>query len=387
MSRSSLVPPQDCAVLQVNRLSKRFGTTVALNQATFTVPQASLTVILGPAGAGKTTTLRLIAGLDQPDAGEVILNGNDVGQWEPKDRDVAMIFDTLALYPNKTGFQNIANPLKIRGIPKPEIEARVTEMARTLKVSWLMDRLPKTMSGGERQRIALGRALIRTPVLFLLDEPLSSLDAMLRIELRAELKRLQRDLGYTFLLATPDFNEAMAVADTVIMLREGRVVQVSKPQDLYDLPADREVASFVGSPKINLIDAHFEPDARGGAMYAAAAKLAAPLHLQPVFAEGRCDFVLGIRPENLTPTDSDGASIRGKLTDIEPLGLNSVLTVSNDAAELRVHVQSAATHGLVIGQAIGLTPVNTNQLLAFDITNGQLLTPFPKVTIAVGQRG
>jgi ABC-type sugar transport system ATPase subunit len=129
----------------------------------------------------------------------------------------------------------------------------------------------------------------------------------------------------------------------------------------------------VGSPKINLVDAHFEPDAHGGVLHAAAAKLAAPLHLQPVFTEGTRDFVLGIRPENLTPTDADGASIRGKLTDIEPLGLNSVLTVSNDAAELRVHVQSAATRGLSIGQAIGLTPVNTNQLLAFDQTSGQLL--------------
>lgn len=373
MNRSSPARYEERAALQVNQLSKRFGATVALDQATFSVPQASLTVILGPAGAGKTTTLRLIAGLDRPDAGQVILNGNDVGQWEPKDRDIAMIFDTLALYPNKTGFQNIANPLKVRGLPKPEIEAKVINMARTLKVSRLLDRLPKTMSGGERQRIALGRALIRTPTLFLLDEPLSSLDAMLRIDLRVELKRLQRDLGYTFLLATPDFNEALAVADTVIMLREGRVVQVAKPQDLYDLPLDRDIASFVGSPPINLIDARFEPDVDGGSIHAAAARLAVPLHLQPVVAAGERDFVLGIRPENLVLAEPNAAPIRGRLIDIEPLGLKSVLTVSNAAAELRLIVESAATHGLAIDQDFGLIPANNSKLLAFDEANGKLL--------------
>jgi multiple sugar transport system ATP-binding protein len=365
---------QNRDMLHVHGLTKRFREKVALDQVTFSVPEASLTVILGPAGAGKTTTLRLIAGLDRPDAGQVILSGEDVGRWEPRDRNIAMIFDTLALYPNKTGYQNIASPLKIRGLPKPEIEAKVIDMARTLKVSRLLDRLPKTMSGGERQRIALGRALIRTPTLFLLDEPLSSLDAMLRIELRAELKRLQRDLGATFLLATPDFNEALAVADTVVMLREGRVVQIARPQELYDHPADREVAGFVGSPPINLVDARFEAES-GGVVHAAGAKLAPPPHLQKIFTDGPCDFVLGIRPENLALADPSTAAISGALVDIEPLGLKSVITVRNDAAEIRVQVESAAARGLATGQAVGLAPLNTARLLAFASGDGRLMTP------------
>lgn len=324
--------------------------------------------LYGPAGAGKTTTLRLIAGLDRPDGGRVTLAGEDVGSWEPKDRNIAMIFDTLALYPNKTGFQNIASPLKIRGVPKQEIEQRATEIARTLKVGRLLDRLPGTMSGGEKQRIALGRALIRTPPLFLLDEPLSSLDAMLRIELRAELKRLQREFGYTFLLATPDFNEALAVADTVIMLRHGRVVQTAGPQDLYDDPLDRDIASFVGSPQINLPDARYEPDA--GRIAVAGARLPVPPHLACAFSDLPADFVLGIRPENLCVTPVADAPIRGTLVDIEPLGLKSVLTVRNATAELRVHLQSARARALSLNRDIGLAPVNASKLLAFDGKSG-----------------
>ena len=199
-------------VLQVENLSKSFRRKRALDQVSFAVPEASLTVLLGPAGAGKTTTLRCIAGLDQPDAGSISICGRDVGGWEPKDRDVALILDSLALYPDKTGLQNIASPLLIRGLPWSEIEKQVEDMAHMLKVGHVLNRLPKTMSGGERQRIALGRALVRSPRLFLLDEPLSSLDAMLRIELRAEIRRLQRERGYSFLLATPDFNEEIGRA-------------------------------------------------------------------------------------------------------------------------------------------------------------------------------
>jgi multiple sugar transport system ATP-binding protein len=369
-----VTPSLNPAVLQVDALTRRFSGTTALDRASFQVPEGSLTVILGPAGAGKTTTLRLIAGLDRPDAGRVILAGQDVGGWEPKDRNIAMIFDTLALYPNKTGYENIASPLKIRGVPKRVIQEKVAEMARTLRVSRLLHRLPKTMSGGERQRIALGRALIRTPTLFLLDEPLSSLDAMLRIELRAELKRLQRDFGHTFLFATPDFHEAMAVGDTVIMLREGRVVQIGAPQEIYDRPLDRDVASFVGAPQINLIEARYIPDENGGSLLAADTRLPVPAHLKKIFTTGPCDVVLGVRPENLELTEPAVADITGTLIDIEPLGLKSVLTVRNSAVELRLHVGSIETHGFAINQPIGLKPVNPSKLLCFSDTSGRLIS-------------
>lgn len=351
--------------LVVEGLNKSFGNKAALREVAFSVPEGALTVILGPAGAGKTTTLRLIAGLDRPDSGSVLLQGRDVGGWEPKDRNIAMILDNLALYPNKTGFENIANPLVIRGVPRQEIEERVSRMALLLKVSHTLRRLPKTMSGGERQRIALGRALIRTPRLFLLDEPLSSLDAMLRIELRAELKRLQRECGYSFLLATPDFNEAMAIADTVILLRQGRVVQMATPKDIYDDPVDREAARFVGAPQINLAAAEALDDGR---IRAAGAELPMPGQLRQALARGK-GFELGVRPENLKLC-AEG-SIRGELTDIEPLGLKSVLSVRNEAAELRVLVESAEARGLAPGQNLGLSVADESRLLAFDPAGGQ----------------
>lgn len=361
-------------VLIIDKLTKRFRGKTALDQISFEVPAASLTVILGSAGAGKTTTLRLIAGLDRPDSGRVILVGQNVEGWEPKDRNIAMILDNLALYPNKTGFENIANPLVIRGEPKSEIETKVAEVAATLQISHILKRLPKTMSGGERQRIALGRALIRTPNLFLLDEPLSSLDAMLRIELRAELKRLQRDLGYSFLLATPDFNEALALADTVVMLREGRVVQIAQPQTLYDQPDDREVARFVGSPQINVIEARYVPDEDGGYIEAAEGRLPVPPHLRRTFASQACAFELGVRPETLRLGDPFRAPITAALIDIEPLGLKSVLTVRNPGAELRLLVESRITRNLLPGETVGIEPTNISMLLAFDPSTGRRLS-------------
>lgn len=358
-------------VLEVEAISRSFKGELALDEMSFTVPKASLTAILGSAGAGKTTTLRMIAGLDKPDSGRIVLSGQDVAGWEPKDRNVAMIFDNLALYPNKTGYDNIASPLVIRKDSRETIVEKVDEMAKVLQISHILHRLPKTMSGGERQRIALGRALIRSPNLFLLDEPLSSLDAKLRIELRAELRRMQRDHGYTFLMATPDFNEAMAIADTIVMLREGKVVQVDKPQVLYDFPADREVASFIGAPQINLLDALYKVDGESPYIHFAGTGLAAPDHLKAQFEAESLSFELGVRPENLRLVDPADALIQAELVDVESLGPKSVLTVSNDADELRLLVESVETLELSLGQSVGINLPNPDAILAFDEKTGQ----------------
>ncbi|QLA14677.1 ABC transporter ATP-binding protein [Desulfolutivibrio sulfoxidireducens] len=362
----------DQPALVVHHLTKRFRGAPALDDVGFTVPRASLTVILGHAGAGKTTTLRIVAGLTQPDFGQVLLSGRDVAGRQPKDRDVAMIFDNLALYPDKTGFENIASPLRVRGRPRAEIEEKVTAMAGVLRIGHTLKRLPATMSGGERQRIALGRALIRSPRLFLLDEPLSSLDAQLRIELRAELRRLQSEHGYSFLMATPDFNEALAIADTVVMLRQGRVVQIAPPQELYDHPVDRETALSVGAPLINLVDARFDPDA--SRLLAGGWRLDAPEHLARSLAGGPGAFELGIRPENLVLSDPGRATILGELADIEPLGLNSVLTVKNGQAQVRLVVASSQARGLSLGEPIGLEIANPSMVRAFDLETGHSLT-------------
>ncbi|NMC49792.1 MAG: ABC transporter ATP-binding protein [Desulfovibrio sp.] len=354
--------------LVVANLTRRFRNDTALDDVSFTVPRASLTVLLGHAGAGKTTTLRLVAGLDRPDSGRIELCGRDVAGWQPRDRDVAMIFDNLALYPNKTGFENIASPLVIRGLPKKEIEERVTALAGVLRIAHTLRRLPGTMSGGERQRIALGRALIRSPHLFLLDEPLSSLDARLRIELRAELRRLQSRHGYSFLMATPDFNEALAIADTVVMLRKGRVIQVAPPQKLYDEPVDRATAEAVGAPLVNVLPARIED----GRVATAMGRVDLPPHLAPV--SGPRDFELGIRPENLRLVGPDGADFAGVLADVEPLGLKSVLTVKHGGAELRVLVESAEARPLAPGRHLGLSVLRPAMLHAFDPATGKRLT-------------
>lgn len=360
--------------LDMADVCKRFGGKTALDQVSFTVPRGSLTVILGPAGAGKTTTLRMAAGFDAPDQGGIALHGVDADGVEPKDRDIAMIFDNLALYPNKNGFENIASPLVIRGLPGNEIRERVAALAETLHIAHVLNRLPKTMSGGERQRVALGRALIRSRRLYLLDEPLSSLDAQLRIELRAELKRLQRERGCTFLMATPDFNEAMALADTVIMLRQGRVVQISTPQELYDAPVDRETALFVGSPQINLLRAAIRGD--GSAIETAWGVLPLPEHMRGITAADG-EFELGLRPEDLELASDALSGFGGLLVDVEPLGLKSVLTVENApgkaAFRLRLLAGSSRARTLEIGQTVGITLPDADRLLAFNARSGRSL--------------
>jgi multiple sugar transport system ATP-binding protein len=361
-------------VLHLESVSKRFRANQALSAVDFVVPEASLTVILGPAGAGKTTTLRIIAGLETQEEGKVLLGGADVGRWEPRDRNVAMIFDNLALYPNKNGYDNIASPLVIRKESAEVIKERVEAIAKTLQITHVLGRLPKTMSGGEKQRVALGRALIRTPQLFLLDEPLSSLDAKLRIELRAELRRMQRDHGYTFLMATPDYHEAMAIADTVVMLSKGRVVQIDAPQVVYDLPADRETACFVGAPQINLLEGVYDEGSGGLSIPSAGVSLDLPDHLRPLLKARVTGFELGIRPENLVLAAPENAPVKGDLVDIEPLGPKSMATVRCADAEFRVLIDSREVPGLDVGSPIGVTPVNAERMLAFDLQTGLRLT-------------
>ncbi len=358
------------AAVAIRGLSKTYRGQAALDGLTLDVPKGSLTVLLGAAGAGKTTTLRLLAGLEVPDDGTILIGGRDCAGLEPKDRDLAMIFDNLALYPNLTGAENIAHPLRIRRVPAAAIDEKVTAVAATLRIPHVLKRKPKTMSGGERQRVALGRALVRDPAVFLLDEPLSSLDALLRIELRAELKRLQREEGHTFLLATPDFAEAMAIADTVVMLRNGRVVQIADPQSLYDRPADRETARFVGAPEINLLPARFEPGG-GGRILLADGTMAAPEGFGGIDA---FDFEAGIRPEYIRPVTPGTGDLAATVTDIEPLGHNAAVTVDSGGTELRLVVPIGRAAALPPGTALGLT-VEGRRILAFSPADGTRLFP------------
>ncbi|NEU99592.1 ABC transporter ATP-binding protein [Bradyrhizobium uaiense] len=357
----------DSAGLEFRGATKSYGGKRALNDISIFVPRGSFTVILGAAGAGKTTMLRSIAGLEKLDAGELLIGGEPANHLEPKDRDVAMIFDNLALYPNKTGFENIAHPLRVSGRERTAIETAVQGIASKLKCVHVLGRLPRTMSGGERQRVALGRALVREPRLFLLDEPLSSLDAMLRIELRTELRRLQREFGYTFVMATPDYTEAMAVADSIAFLREGEIIQIAEPQTLYDEPADWDVARFIGEPEINLLPASYSPDEGGRVMLGDGIVCQAPPALRQGGYRTSFQFMAGIRPEHLRLGTPELSAWCGEVTDIEPLGTKAAITTALPRSEVRILVAATVARDLKVGQFTSIS-FDQDKLIAFDRT-------------------
>lgn len=239
--------------VQIERLSKTYGSHQAVHDVALDVKEGEFMVLLGPSGSGKTTTLRMIAGLTTPDAGQITFDGRVINQVHPAKRDIAMVFQDYALYPHKTVFDNIAFNLKVKKIPKGEIRGRVTEVARLLQISHLLERKPRQLSGGERQRVALGRAIVRNPALFLMDEPLSNLDAKLREDMRVELKELQRRLNVTTIYVTHDQVEAMVLADRIAVMHEGYIQQVGTPPDIYTYPTNLFVAQFVGTPRMNLL--------------------------------------------------------------------------------------------------------------------------------------
>lgn len=362
--------------LEVEGLAKSYGPKLALDHVSFKAPQNGFTVILGPGGAGKTTTLRLLAGLEPQTAGTITIDGKEISNLAPRDRNLAMIFDNLALYPNKNGFQNLASPLIQRGTPFEEVRKRVFAMAEKLNLTRVLDRLPKTMSGGERQRLALGRALVREPHFFLLDEPLSSLDAPLRFMIRAELKRLQKEEGHSFLMATPDFAEALAVGDSILMLHEGKVIQSGPPSEIYECPVDTRTALFVGSPRINLLKGRYD----GGRLDLLGMTLDCPMTLKrKLEAGGPRELTIGIRPENaaLAASGEPLGAASGELpvVDIESLGRTLAVTVNRGSENLTMLAESADRTRVSIGSATPFRIKNPESLLAFDQSGRNILAP------------
>jgi multiple sugar transport system ATP-binding protein len=243
------------ASLEFIGVSKAFGKTVVVEDLSFTVSDGELFVLLGPSGCGKSTILRLIAGLEAPDSGDILIDGKRINQLAPKDRNAAMVFQNYALYPHMTIFDNLAFPLKVKKMPREQIETTVREKAEMLGLTGLLERKPKTLSGGQRQRVALGRALVRNPQVFLFDEPLSNLDAKLRVSTRAEIARLQTDLKATMIYVTHDQEEALSLGNRIAILYEGKLQQVGTPREIYNEPSNVFCAAFVGSPRINLLHA------------------------------------------------------------------------------------------------------------------------------------
>jgi len=361
-------------LLKVESVSKAFGNLQALDSIDLEVEKGSLIVLLGPAGAGKTTLLRVIAGLENPDSGTVMINDDDVTKWQPNQRDIAMIFDNLALYPNKTGYENIASPLRIAKADKSFIKSKVAEVSGLLKIEHILDRTPGTFSGGEKQRVALGRAMVREPHFYLLDEPLSSLDFMLRIDLRTELKRLQKELGRTFIFATPDYTEALALADQVVVLMDGKIAQAAPAQELYDKPNSRDVARFVGNPSMNVIPAQITSTSDKPSISIGGIEI--PLSDQNAGnLPSVKDIEIGLRPTAISLVEGDqnsgsGTLVSGKVNDLEPLGMHTTVGVDVGGQSLVFTVEGVKDYS--DGTPINIS-IDTSSIHYFDPNTGNRL--------------
>jgi multiple sugar transport system ATP-binding protein len=309
--------------ISLNQVRKSFGNSVVVDDLSMEINEGEFVVLLGPSGCGKTTTLRMIAGLEQATSGDILIDDSRVNDLPPQKRDVAMVFQSYALYPHMTVAENIAYPLRVRKIPGAEIQNQVKQTALMLEIEPLLARRPRELSGGERQRVALARAIVRHPKAFLMDEPLSNLDAKLRLQMRGELKRLQQELATTTVYVTHDQAEAMTLGHRVAVMNKGKLQQFDTPLEIYHRPANRFVAEFVGSPSMNLIDGEIDDASR---TFAAAG---GRLRLTNIPGEIRHSAVtLGIRPENVRLSDAaqDGW-FAGKVYVTELMGSETFVIV------------------------------------------------------------
>lgn len=321
------------AHIELKGISKTFGNHKALKGLDLDIADGEFFVLLGQTGAGKTTTLRIIAGLEKPTVGQVFIDGRDVAEWGAAERDVALVLQQYSLYPRYTVRENLEFPLKskIRRIEPAEIKERVDRVAKTLRIEHLLDRKTDRLSGGEMQRVSIGRAIVRKPRVFLMDEPLSALDAKLREALRTELKNLQMNLGATFLFVTHDQIEAMSMGDKIGVLNNGQLVQVGTPNEIYNNPLNTFVARAVGSPPMNLLDGQLV----NGRAVVAADVFELPLTSQAAEVEGR-KLIFGIRPEDLYL--ESGAPVEARVHDIENHGVEKILTLRSGDTTLRATV-------------------------------------------------
>jgi len=353
------------AALALRGIRKAFGPVEVLRGIDLEIAEGEFTVFVGPSGCGKSTLLRMIAGLEDIDEGEVSIAGERVNEVAPAERGIAMVFQSYALYPHMTVAQNMGFALKMAGQPRKAIDAAVARAAAILQIEPLLARKPRELSGGQRQRVAIGRAIVRKPSVFLFDEPLSNLDAALRVQMRIELSKLHQELGSTMVYVTHDQVEAMTLGDRIAVFSGGRIEQVGAPLELYTRPANQFVAGFLGSPRMNFI--------RGQALAAGSTSMKFEAHGAglvdlPLPAAGRPtggDLVLGIRPEHLSVGRvDDGLAARIEL--LEHLGDSLIVHASLDGSQEPLSLRLAADHaGLAVGQRVGLLPQSAHALL-FD---------------------
>jgi multiple sugar transport system ATP-binding protein len=353
------------AQIQVENLRKSFDQFTAVQDSNLAIENGSFFALLGPSGCGKTTTLRMIAGLELPTDGRILLDGEDVTFRRAAERDIAFVFQLFALYPHMNVGQNIGFPLKCQGMSRGEARERVLETARLLRIEHLLSSKTSKLSGGDRQRVALGRAIVRRPKAFLMDEPLGALDAEFRQLMCGELRELHDRISATTIYVTHDQHEAMSMADRIAVMNAGRIEQIESPQKIYDQPASMFVADFIGSPPMNFL--HFEGSLRPGTRTIAFrnASIAVP-EIREVRAAG--PLVLGVRPEHIW--FSDAAPIRGRVFGAEYLGTIQIVTVDTEQGQVKARLPSSTS--VRVGETVGLV-FRSDSLALFDVQTGSAI--------------
>jgi len=346
-------------------VGKSFGPVRAVADINIAIAPGQFVTLLGPSGCGKSTTLNMIAGLDMPSEGQIFIGDRDVTTVRPADRDVAMVFQSYALYPHLTLYENIAFPMRARRrrVPGAEVDRKVRGAAQMLGLETLLERYPREISGGQRQRVALGRAMVRTPTVYLLDEPLSNLDQQLRVQMRSELKDLHQRLGATMIYVTHDQGEAMTLSDLIVVMSAGRIEQMGTPRELYDHPVNLFAARFLGEPGMNILDGTLASGRIEGPGFSAAAPAA--------LTAGRRRLSVGIRPEDLVEDRSTAAMIRGRARTLEYLGGRCLLRA--DVGDRLVAAFLPPATRIEPGEEVGLSPERLGRLRYFDTESGLAL--------------
>ncbi|GLS22410.1 sugar ABC transporter ATP-binding protein [Labrys miyagiensis] len=352
------------SAISYQKVVKNFGAFQALRSLDLALPDRTFLALLGPSGCGKTTALRILAGLEMPSAGKVLIGERDVTRLQPRDRDIAMVFQSYALYPHMTIADNIGYPLWIRNLDSVKRGAKVAEVAKALEIDHLLDRHPRQLSGGQRQRVALARAIVRDPAAFLMDEPLSNLDARLRLSMRGEIKRLCQRLGATTLYVTHDQAEALTMADLIAVMNAGQLQQLATPHEIYERPATRFVATFVGNPPMNILSAAV--DESGLHVGGSTVRLDPEQHARCL---GAGITEMGIRPEDLRFAEA-GSVLTGEIYVIEPMGNETLVDVRLGGERLSVRAQRGFT--AAVGSRIGVT-FDSTDVCFFDATGSTVV--------------
>ena len=352
------------AEIRIHNLRKEFGDFTAVQSSSFKIEDGEFFMLLGPSGCGKTTTLRMIAGLELPTSGQVYIDGEEVGQRPASQRDIAFVFQMYALYPHMTVRKNISYPLVSQGMPRAELREKVAEVARILGIEGLLDRSVGGLSGGDRQRVALGRAIVRNPKCFLMDEPLGALDAEFREHMAEELRNLHDRMAATTVYVTHDQLEAMQMGDKIVVMNHGVIEQFGTPQDIYDKPATMFVADFIGSPPMNLLKFHgsVEEGATSALLHHQ------PLGIPPLREPFVGDMVYGVRPEHVRLSDSSG--YRGEIVATEYLGTTQIVTLKTQNGNVKARL--AADQPARAGESVGLD-FNGATVTLFDNQSGRAL--------------